>query len=57
MPIAIGLISICTLASIGLIFFEEMSTGILLFTGYFVIATILSIFKDKRYSLRRAAFG
>jgi len=55
--ITLGLVLICVLASVALILFEGMSTGILFFTGYLVIATISSAFKNKRYSLRRAALG
>lgn len=55
--ITFGLVLICVLASAGLILFEGMSTGILFFTGYLVIATISSAFRNKRYSSRRAALG
>ncbi|GKS68397.1 hypothetical protein W03_04010 [Nitrosomonas sp. PY1] len=41
------------LASIGLILFEGMHAGILVFVGYFVVAAISSIFRDKRYYIRR----
>lgn len=52
--IALSLALICVLASVSLIVFEGMNTGILLFTGYLVIAAISSAFKDKKYYSRRA---
>lgn len=55
--ITLGLVLICVLTSAGLILFEGMSTGILFFTGYLVIATISSTFRNKRHSSRRAALG
>lgn len=45
---------ISVLASIGLVLFEGMHTSVLFFVGYLVIAAISSIFKDKKYSARRA---
>ncbi|WP_292913206.1 hypothetical protein [Nitrosomonas sp.] len=50
----LGLVLICVLASIGFVLFEGISTGILFFTGYFVIAAVSSAFKEKRYFARRA---
>ena len=50
----LSLVLICVLASVSLILFEGMNAGILFFTGYLVIATISSAFKDKRYYSRKA---
>ncbi|MER0170765.1 MAG: hypothetical protein DU489_09205 [Nitrosomonas sp.] len=52
--IALSLALICVLASVSLIVFEGMNTGILFFTGYLVIAAVSSAFKDKKYYSRRA---
>ena len=52
--ILFSLVLLSVLASIGLILFEGLHVGILFFAGYLVVAAIISTFKDKRYSPRRA---
>lgn len=52
--VTLGLVLLSVLASIGLILFEGMDAGVLVFVGYLVIAAISSAFKDKRYYSRRA---
>lgn len=52
--ILFSFVLLSVLASIGLIMFEGMHVGILFFVGYFVVAAIISTYKDKRYFSRRA---
>lgn len=50
--INLGLVLLSVLASIGLILFVDMPAGALFFLGYWIIAGVSSIFKNKRYSCR-----
>ncbi|MBL8499430.1 MAG: hypothetical protein LZF64_09250 [Nitrosomonas sp.] len=51
---ALGLVLMCFLALVSFVLFVGVNAGTLFFTGYLAIAAISSVFKDKRYSSRRA---
>ena len=47
--IILGFVLFSVLASIGLILSVDMPTGVLFFLGYWIIAAVSSIFKNKGY--------